>query len=57
MCACGTSVAYAETCEENFMATVSLVRRPWEGERFNLGQFIEGSLFLSKVDPVVGNVV
>ena len=54
---CDTSVAYAETCEEDFMATVSLVRRrPWEGERFNLGK-IAWSFFLPLIDPVVGDVV
>ena len=40
------------------MAAVSLVRRrPWKGERFNLGQFIGWRLFLPYVDPVVGDVV
>ena len=44
---CVTGVAYVETCEEDFMAAVSVVRRrPWEGKRFNLGQFIGWSLFL-----------
>ena len=50
-------VTYAETCEEDFMATVSLLRRPWEGKRFNLGQFIGWSLFLLQIDPVIGDVV
>ena len=40
---CDTSVAYEETCEEDFMARMSLVRKNTmergEGERFNLGQF------------------
>jgi len=43
---CDTGVSYEEICEEDFITTVSLVRRSWEGERFNLGQFIEWSLFL-----------
>ena len=30
-----------QMCEEDFMAAVSLLRRrPWDGERFNLSQFI-----------------
>ena len=55
---CDTGVAYAETCEEGFMATVSFVRRrEQEGKRFNLGQFIGWSLFLPQIDPMVGDMV
>ena len=44
---CDTGVAYAETFKDDFLVAVSLARRRLrEGERFNLGRFIGGSLFL-----------
>ena len=52
------SVANVELCKIDLVTVICLVRqRPEKGEGFNLGEFVEWSLFIPKKSPVIGNLL